>query len=89
VEQPKEQLTIVLSQSVQGSVSLRIPDRGARGDGDLPRGDLELTLCEADVASPQVLSRPNPPAAALAQPWLPWVVVVLAVCLIVVALSVL
>jgi hypothetical protein len=86
-EQPPESLTVVLSCSQEGSVSLRIPERGAPGEGELPRGDLELTLCEADVASPCVRSEPPPRPNHGSQTWLLWVTALVLLCLVYVVLS--
>lgn len=81
-DQPPEKLSIVLSHAASGSVRLRIPEQGAKGADGVPRGDLELTLTEADAAHPGVHSRAPKPVTKTQSTWWVWVVAVVALGLV-------
>lgn len=86
-EQPPEKLNIVLSHAASGSVRLRIPEQGAKGAEGVPRGDLELTLCEADVGHPSVHSRVPKPVLKPQSTWWVWAVAAVALGLVYAAIS--
>jgi hypothetical protein len=72
---PAEYLDVVLGDGIDhGSVRLRIPNRGGHPEESLPRGNLELTLVEADEPSTCIVSaEPSEQRGWLGSPWAPWV----------------